>query len=337
MGGPVGVDFTVFKGSASGTIVPATGHRDPGPTEAIIKITHCGVCGTDEHYLHADQGLGHEGVGIITEVGSMVHALSEFRVGDRVGMGWFHKFCGHCDACLRGHQNRCANKTEYGTADQDQGCFGTAVAWDISALFKIPDEISSEHAGPLMCGGATVWHPLADFGIPVGSRVGVLGVGGLGHLAIQFAAKMGMEVVVFSGTESKRQQAMELGASEFYVTSGKKSLAGIEKIDAMLITTSVAPDMALYSPVLALGALVFPLTVSTEHIKLSPLDLILGNLRIIGSLIGPTASVRAMLRFAGKQGIKPIVETFPMTKEGVEEAMAKLREGKMRYRGVLVA
>ncbi|KAK0610803.1 NADP-dependent alcohol dehydrogenase [Immersiella caudata] len=335
-GGPVGVDFTVFKGSGTGAIVEATGHRDPGPTEVIVKITHCGVCGTDEHYLHADQGLGHEGVGIITEVGSMVHALSEFRVGDRVGMGWFHKFCGYCDACLRGNQNQCANKTEFGTADIDQGCFGTAVAWDISALFKIPDEIASEHAGPLMCGGATVWHPLADFGLKAGSRVGVLGVGGLGHLAIQFAAKMGMEVVVFSGTESKRQQAIELGASEFYVTSSGKPLEGIEKVNALLITANVAPDMALYFPVLAQGALIFPMTISAENLKMSPLDLVLGNLRVIGTAIGPAASIRAMLRFAEKQGIKPIVETFPMTKAGVEEAMQKLREGRMRYRGVLV-
>jgi len=240
----MGVDFTVFKGSASGAIVESTGHRDPKPTEVLVKISHCGVCGTDEHYRHADQGLGHEGVGIIIEVGSMVETLSEFRVGDRVGMGWFHKFCGYCDACLSGAQNQCANRTEFGTSDTDQGCFGTAAAWDISTLYKVPDEIASEHAGPLMCGGATVWSPLYDFGLKAGSRVGVLGVGGLGHLAIQFASKMGMEVVVFSGTESKRQQAMELGASEFHVTTDGK-FDGVDKVHALLITTNVAPDMKL--------------------------------------------------------------------------------------------
>ncbi|KAH6618393.1 NADP-dependent alcohol dehydrogenase [Chaetomium sp. MPI-SDFR-AT-0129] len=332
----MGVDFTVFKGSASGEIVEATGHRDPGPTEVIVKVSHCGVCGTDEHYRHVDQGLGHEGIGIITEVGSMVHAVSEFRVGDRVGMSWFHKFCGHCDACLTGRQNQCANKTEFGTADLDQGCFGTAVAWDVSALFKIPEEIASEYAGPLMCGGATVWAPLADYGLKPGSRVGVLGVGGLGHLAIQFSAKMGMEVVVFSGTESKRQQALDLGASEFYATSAG-SLEGVEKIHALLITTSVAPDMKSFFPVMALGALVFPLTISMEHLKVSPLDLVIYGLKIVGSATAPTASTRAMLRFAGKQGIKPIIEKFPLTQAGVVNAMTKLREGKMRYRGVLVA
>jgi D-arabinose 1-dehydrogenase-like Zn-dependent alcohol dehydrogenase len=98
----MGVDFTVFKGSKTGEIVEAKGHRDPGPTEVIVKISHCGVCGTDEHYRHAEQGLGHEGIGIITEIGSSVHTVSEFKVGDRVGMSWFHKFCGFCNSCVSG-------------------------------------------------------------------------------------------------------------------------------------------------------------------------------------------------------------------------------------------
>jgi D-arabinose 1-dehydrogenase-like Zn-dependent alcohol dehydrogenase len=98
----MGVDFTVFKGSKTGEISEAKGYRDPKPTEVIVKISHCGVCGTDEHYRHYEQGLGHEGIGIITEVGSSVYTVSDFRVGDRVGMGWFHKFCGHCKSCLTG-------------------------------------------------------------------------------------------------------------------------------------------------------------------------------------------------------------------------------------------
>ncbi|KDN63355.1 hypothetical protein CSUB01_12635 [Colletotrichum sublineola] len=182
----MGIDFTVFKGSPSGDIVQATSHRDPGPTEVIVKISHCGVCFTDEHYRHADKGLGHEGVGTIIEVGSAVHDISDFRVGDRVGMGWYYKFCGHCRACLTGNvtwplyrsfnplhdhtltrfppgrQTQCVSKASFGNSNADQGGFGTAVAWDVSALFKLPDQLSSEHTGPLMCGGATVWRPLYD-------------------------------------------------------------------------------------------------------------------------------------------------------------------------------
>jgi D-arabinose 1-dehydrogenase-like Zn-dependent alcohol dehydrogenase len=98
----MGVEFTILKGSKSGEIIEATGHRAPGPTEVIVKISHCGVCGTDEHFRHYEQGLGHEGVGTITHVGSSVQDVSEFRVGDRVGMGWFHKFCGYCKSCVKG-------------------------------------------------------------------------------------------------------------------------------------------------------------------------------------------------------------------------------------------
>jgi D-arabinose 1-dehydrogenase-like Zn-dependent alcohol dehydrogenase len=146
---------------------------------------------------------------------------------------------------LTGHQNQCANSTSFGTADWDQGCFGTAVAWDVSALFKVPEAIASEDAGPLMCGGATVWSPLYESGARPGDRVGVIGVGGLGHLAIQFASKMGMDVVVFSGTESKKQKAIEFGASEFHVTNGVEKFEGITKLDILLITTNVIPNLSL--------------------------------------------------------------------------------------------
>jgi D-arabinose 1-dehydrogenase-like Zn-dependent alcohol dehydrogenase len=273
----MGADFIVFKGSKTGDIVESKGHRDPKPTEVIVKISHCGVCGTDEHYRHADQGLGHEGIGIITEVGSMVKEISGFRVGDRVGMGWFHKFCGHCKSCVSGksilpshpvlphcyaarkkaarrdtynrdvgRQNQCTSATSFGNSDLDQGCFGTATAWDVSTLFKVPEEIASEDAGPLMCGGATVWTPLYDSGVRPGDRVGIIGVGGLGHLAIQFVAKMGFEAVVFSSTESKKEASVGFGASEFHTTQGVSSFDGVEKLDLLLVTTNVLPDMSLY-------------------------------------------------------------------------------------------
>ena len=262
----MGIDFTIFKGSQSGDIVVAQGHRDPGPTEVIVRISHCGVCGTDEHFRHYDKGLGHEGVGVIIELGSAVHAVSDFQVGDRVGMGWFNKFCGHCEACLTGNntpaffffailhlltrfltgrQTLCVSYQSFGNSNADQGGFGTAAAWDVSALFKLPAEIASEDAGPLMCGGATVWSPLFESGLRPGARVGIIGVGGLGHLAIQFASKMGMEAVVFSSTESKKQDALKFGASEFHITSGVEEFQDIAKLDLLLITTNVVPNLSL--------------------------------------------------------------------------------------------
>ena len=119
------------------------------------------------------------------------------------------------------------------------------MAWDASAVFKIPVEIASEDAGPLMCGGATSWSPLYESRLKPGSRVGILGVGGLGHLAIQFASKMGMDVVVFSGTESKEQQARQFGASEFHVIDGPEKLKGVGKVDILLVTSNVNPDLSM--------------------------------------------------------------------------------------------
>jgi D-arabinose 1-dehydrogenase-like Zn-dependent alcohol dehydrogenase len=144
-----------------------------------------------------------------------------------------------------GRQNQCINSTYFGSVNRDQGCFGTAVAWDVSALFKVPDEIASENAGPLMCGGATVWSPLYEEGVRPGDRVGIIGIGGLGHLAIQFASKMGMQVVVFSSTESKKQEALDFGASEFYVTNGVDKLLGVAEVNVLLITASVSPNLSL--------------------------------------------------------------------------------------------
>jgi D-arabinose 1-dehydrogenase-like Zn-dependent alcohol dehydrogenase len=143
-----------------------------------------------------------------------------------------------------GLQNQCINGTYFGSADWDQGCFGIAVAWDVSALFKIPDEIASEDAGPLICGGATVWSPLYGAGVRAGDRVGVIGIGGLGHLAIQFASKMGMEVVVFSSSDSKAQKAFDFGASEFHITSEVEKFGGIAKVDVLLITANTIPDLS---------------------------------------------------------------------------------------------
>ncbi|KAH7322609.1 NADP-dependent alcohol dehydrogenase [Stachybotrys elegans] len=330
------IEFTVFKGSSTGDIVESHGRREAGPTQVLVKITHSGLCGSDEHFRHADQGLGHEGVGVIVEVGSRVHEVSDFKVGDRVGMGWHQKFCGHCKQCVTGHHTLCTNAQSFGGANLDQGTFGTGVAWDVSTLNKIPDEIASEDAGPLMCGGATVWDPLYTSGIKPGERVGIMGVGGLGHLAIQFAAKMGLQPVVFSSSDSKKEEALKFGAAEFHVTAGKDKLEGIEPVDLMLITTSFLPDLTLYLPVLAPRAKIYPLTVSGDNVQVPALALISRGYQIIGSNLAPTYSVKDMLAFAAKNNIRPQIEKFPMTDSGITEAMKKLRDGKMRYRGVVV-
>jgi len=326
--------FTVFKGSKDGDIVQSTTTRGVGPDEVLIKVTHSGLCGTDEHLRHSDIVLGHEGAGIIEKIGSDVKTLS---VGDRAGWGYIHSSCGHCEQCLTGHENVCPEVKRYGGANLDQGSFATYGIWKASFIFKIPDSIASEHAAPLMCGGATIFHVLRSFDIRSTDRVGVIGVGGLGHLAIQYAAKMGCEVVVFSSTESKKAEALKLGATQFVATKGVESLDIGKQIKHLIVTTSFPPEWNKILPVMAPASVIYPVTVSGDDLQLPYEAITFKELRVQGSLVSPRQVHRQMIQFADLHGIKPVVEEFPMTVEGITEAMDRLKEGKMRYRGVLVA
>jgi D-arabinose 1-dehydrogenase-like Zn-dependent alcohol dehydrogenase len=223
----------------------------------------------------------------------------------------------------------------YGYADLDQGSFAKYAIWKADYVFAIPSSLAREHAAPLMCGGATVFNALQSFGAKSTDRVGVIGIGGLGHLAIQFAAKMGCEVVVFSSTDSKKEEAMALGATEFIATKGAKELAVSRPIDQLLVTTSQQPDWKQFLPVLAPRATIFPLTVAQGDFTIPYMPIISGELKIQGSLVAARQVHRDMLVFAAHHGIKPIIEEFPMTQEGITQCMDRLEAGKMRYRGVL--
>ncbi len=312
----------------------STTSKEIGPNEVLVQITHSGLCGTDIHYKEANMALGHEGAGIVKEVGKDV---TLFKTGDRAGWGYLHDSCGHCKQCLRGAETFCPDRHMYGMAELDQGSFGTHAVWKADYLFKIPDAIPNEFAAPLMCGGATVFNALQLHGAKCTDRVGVIGIGGLGHLAIQFAAKMGCEVVVFSSTDSKKEQAMKLGATEFYATKDAKELNVGRPIDHLLVTTSAQPDWSLYLPIMAPSGAVYPLTVSQGDFTIPYMPVLMSGLKIQGSLVAARQIHREMLEFAAIHQIEPIIETFPMSVEGVEQAFQHLEEGAMRYRGVLVA
>lgn len=186
---------------------------------------------------NADIVLGHEGVGIVKEVGPEVKILGK---GDRVGWGYEHDSCWLCEHCLSGHEEYCPQRQMYGEADLDQGSLAEAAVWREAFLSKIPEGLSDKEGAPLMCRGTTVWTALHKYKIPSTVTVGIIGVGGLGHMAIQFAANMGTNVVVLSHSDEKKDEALKLGASQFVATKGAKKLdIGPSKLDALLDTTSV--------------------------------------------------------------------------------------------------
>ena len=165
--------------------------------------------------------------------------------GDKAGWGWVYGGCGECDQCQAGLQFHCRNAPQfYGIADTDQGSFSTYAVKPASHVSKIPDEIDLAVAAPFLCAGQTVMTPLLRRGVKTGDRIGVVGIGGLGHLAIQFASKMGGEVVVFSSTENKREEALAFGAKEFYVINDLETKKPEKGVDVLLVTTSKHPDWA---------------------------------------------------------------------------------------------
>ena len=330
------VEFTTFNGSKDGSIHETKITKSLGPNEVLVRITHSGLCGTDVHYRGVDMALGHEGAGIAEEVGSAVDP-AVVKQGDRVGWGYLHDSCGHCKQCLTGLETFCAERHMYGDHELDQGSMGSHAIWKADYLFKVPDSIENLYAAPLMCGGATVFNAMQLHGVKSTDRVGVIGVGGLGHLAIQFAAAMGCEVVVLSGTESKKEEAIKLGAKEFYATKGKKELDIGRPLDHLLVTASAQPDWNMYMPIMAPRATIYPLSVSEGNLELPYMPVLLNGLKVQGSLVAARQMHRDMLEFAAYHNIKPITQTFPMTVEGIEDAFETLNSGKMRYRGVLVA
>jgi len=190
-----------------------------------------------------------------------------------------------------------------------------------------------------MCAGITVWAPLVQFGLKATDVVGVVGIGGLGHLAIQFASKLGCEVVALSSTEGKKEEAIKLGAHHFVATKGAKELSVPRKINHLLVTTSQMPDWDQYDSILAPMAAIYPLTITDFETRLGIpfMQFLLAGRKVIASTVPPKIVYLQMLEFAALHGVKPVIDPFTLTKQGVEDSLKKLDEGKMRYRGVLYA
>ncbi len=326
--------FEVFKGCEDGYPKKCSTQWS-GKLEGdhvLLKITASGLCGTDLHYRNQKMGLGHEGVGRIEALGPACTFLKE---GDRVGWGYEHNSCGHCCECLRGRENYCPERAMYGFADLDQGSFASHAVWREAFLFKIPDELSDEDAAPLQCGGATVFNALKAYDTQPTETIGVMGFGGLGHLATQFASKMGCWVVVLSHSDRKKDWALKLGANEFVAMGQTQKLKVSRPLNRLLVTASAQPDWEKIIPVLASGASIHPLSVADGDFQIPYMPLLLNGLTVQGSVVASRHIQREMLQFAAQHGIKPVVETFPMTEAGLREAMDKLDAGKVNFRAVL--
>ncbi|KAI0887590.1 GroES-like protein [Annulohypoxylon maeteangense] len=327
--------FTVFKGSKEGVAVKSTATK-PQLTgdKVLMKITASGLCGTDLHYMDHDIVLGHEGVGVVEEVGPEAKYLKK---GDRVGFGYEHDSCGHCQECLTGNETYCAERAIYGTEKVDQGSFASYAVVRESFLHQIPEGMSDIDAAPLQCAGATVFAALRAHDTQPTETIGVIGLGGLGHMAIQFAAKMGNRVVVLSGTERKREEAMKLGAHEFVAIKGKDKIEVEFPINRLLVTTSAQPNWELLMPIMAPRSAVYLMSVASGNMEVPYMPLVYQGIAVKGSLVASRILHREMLAFAALHNIKPITEVFPMTEEGIKNAIERLESGAIHLRAVLTA
>jgi len=306
-----------------------------GPHDVEIEITHCGICHSDLHLIDNDWMTsqyplipGHEIVGRVAQKGELVDHLD---LGVRVGVGWQCGSCLRCEWCERGDENLCASSLE--TCVGRPGGFADRIRLDGRFAFAIPDALSSESAAPLFCAGITVYSPLRQHARPQ-SRVGVIGIGGLGHLAIRFARDFGCEVTAFSSTPAKESEARAHGAHHFVSSVDERALkAQRESLDLIVSTVNSPLDWKRYVNALRpdgvlsfVGALAEPLTI--------PTGILLAQRRSVsGSPIGGRVAMREMLDFAARHGIAAQVEVLPMSK--VNTALDRLRRNDVRYRFVL--
>ncbi|MBL8866132.1 MAG: NAD(P)-dependent alcohol dehydrogenase [Planctomycetia bacterium] len=312
---------------------------EPGPLrpdDVEIAVSHCGICHSDLSMLDSEWGPtqyplvpGHEVVGTIAAVGSNVTTRT---VGERVGLGWFAGSCMHCRQCLNGDHNLC------GTAEQTiwgrHGGFADRVRCKAEWAIPLPDNLDPAAAGPLFCGGITVFNPLVKFDVRPTHRVGVVGIGGLGHLALQFLNKWGCEVTAFSSSPGKEAEAKKLGAHQVVNSRDDAAMAKLAgRFDFILVTVNVPLNWPAYIAALAPKGRFHFVGAVLEPIPLAAMPMIMGQKSLSGSPLGSPATTATMLEFCARHGIAPVTEQFPMTK--VNDTIAHLRAGKARYRVVL--
>jgi len=311
----------------------------PKDNEVLIKVEACGICHSDDMVKQgAMPGIeyprvpGHEVVGIIDKVGKNV---SQWEKGQRVGVGWHGGHCFECEQCRRGNFINCDNAKICGISYD--GGYSEYMTAPQEAVASIPEELSSEEAAPLLCAGITVYNAMRNSNVRAGDVVAVQGIGGLGHLAVQYANKMGMRVVAISTSESKKELAKELGAHHFIATDNQDAVEELKKLGGADLIVATAPHADAISSVidgLGVDGELICIGATGDPVKVSPLQLLMARKSISGWPSGTAIESEDTLNFSALTGTKPMIEIFKF--DDVEEAYKKMMDNKARFRVVLV-
>ncbi len=332
--------------AAKAPLAPMTiERRDPGSHDVEIEILYCGICHSDVHKVTDEWGNTHfpvvPGHEIVGRVASRGASASRFREDDLVGVGCIVDSCRACPECRAGHEMFCEKgvRFSFDSLEQDgktwtYGGYSTDMVVDERYVLRVPKGLDPAHAAPLMCAGITTYSPLRQFGCKPGDKVGVVGLGGLGHMVVKFAATMGAEVTVLSTSRGKEEDAARLGAKRFVATREPGALEALAKtFDLILDTVSAPHDLNQELALLRnFGALVL-VGLPPGSTPLDPGMLLFGNRRLAGSNIGGIPETQEMLDYCGEHGIVADVEVIPIQK--VNDAYASIQRGDVRYRFVI--
>jgi len=312
---------------------------DPGvleDNEIEIDVKFCGVCHSDLSMIDNEWGFsqyplvpGHEVVGTISSVGNNVNNL---KVGDYVGLGWHSGYCMSCNSCMSGDHNLCSSAQA--TIVGHHGGFAEQVRAQAASVIKLPDNIDKESAGPLFCGGITVFNPLIQFGVKPTDKVGVIGIGGLGHMAVQFLNAWGCEVTAFTSSEKKKTEALKLGADRTLDSRDQSAIAeAAGQFDFIISTVNVKLDWNTYISTLKPKGRLHFVGATLEPLDIAAFSLIGAQRSVSGSPVGSPENITKMLDFAVQHNIQPVIEKYSFDK--INDAIEKLRSGKAHYRIVL--
>ena len=319
--------------------------REPGAHDVLLEIDYCGICHSDIHQARGEWGSstypmvpGHEVVGHVTRVGP---GVKKFKVGDAVGVGCFVDSCRTCSSCKEGLEQLCEthlvftyNSTEMDGNTPTYGGYSNQMVVDENYVLRIPPSLPPAGAAPLLCAGITTYSPLKQYGVKPGDRVGVVGLGGLGHMGVKVANAMGAEVTVFSTSPKKEADARRLGAKNFVISTDPNAMkSAASRFHLILDTVSGPHDMNAYLNALRRDGTLVVVGVSVEPVPIATFPLILGRRRLAGSIIGGIRETQEMLDFCGKNNIPSDVEVIPI--KDVEKAYERTVKGDVRYRFVI--